>query len=296
MLPLHPRRTRCGGLLADSLGKNCQPRRLCPTIVLAPKNRLLIVAETADVDLWVASHAHLSTLRLTLVSHTNMSTVLAAPSQSKSIWIVDDNETFRTNVVQLLRVHSRVQCKADFGSMEQVLMQLRSCPDVLRPDILLVDIALPGISGLDGIARAKAMSPESSVVMMTASEDPEQIMRAFRAGATGFVIKSQIVDELDQVVDELADGGVPMTTRAARGLLEIMACVAPVAEDTKCRLSGREQDILTRLVDGLTKKEIAEDIGLSVHTVNTHLRRIYDKLRVNTNTAAVATAIRQGLV
>jgi DNA-binding NarL/FixJ family response regulator len=150
------------------------------------------------------------------------------------------------------------------------------------------------MSGLDGIRLIKGRDPKILVVILTVFEDDDKVFKAICAGASGYLLKTSSVAEITQAVHDALAGGSPMTPRIARRVLEMFSKLAPRHSDYG--LSDREKEILQLMTTGLIKKEIAYRLTLSVHTVDTYLRRIYEKLEVNTRTGAVATALKEGLV
>jgi DNA-binding NarL/FixJ family response regulator len=162
------------------------------------------------------------------------------------------------------------------------------------PDLILLDVGLPGMSGLDGIRLIKERSPNALVVILTVFEDDDKVFSAICAGAAGYLLKTSSVTEITQAVRDALAGGSPMTSRIARRVLDMFSKLAPKQSDYG--LSDREKEILQLMTTGLIKKEIANRLTLSVHTVDTYLRRIYEKLEVNTRTGAVAKALKEGLV
>jgi len=162
------------------------------------------------------------------------------------------------------------------------------------PDLILLDVGLPGMSGLDGIRLIKERAPKTLIVILTVFEDDDKVFRAICAGAAGYLLKTSGVADITQAVRDALAGGSPMTSRIARRVLDMFSKFAPKQSDYG--LSEREKEILQIMTTGLIKKEIADRLSLSIHTVDTYLRRIYEKLEVNTRTGAVAKALKEGLV
>jgi DNA-binding NarL/FixJ family response regulator len=160
--------------------------------------------------------------------------------------------------------------------------------------LILLDVGLPGMSGLEGIRLIKQRSPKTLVVILTVFDDDEKVFQAICAGAAGYLLKTSSAADITQSVHEALAGGSPMNPRIARRVLEMFSKFAPKQSDYG--LSDREKEILQLMTTGLIKKEIADRLTLSVHTVDTYLRRIYEKLEVNTRTGAVAKALKEGLV
>jgi len=209
----------------------------------------------------------------------------------KSIWIIEDHAAFRRTLVRVLNAEDGLQCPRDFDSCEKALAALARDD---APDLILLDVGLPGMSGLEGIRLIKERSPKALVVILTVFEDDDKVFSAICAGAAGYLLKTSSATEITQAVRDALNGGSPMTSRIARRVLDMFSKLAPKQSDYG--LSDREKEILQLMVTGLIKKEIADCLTLSFHTVDTYLRRIYEKLEVNTRTGAVAKALKEGLV
>lgn len=209
----------------------------------------------------------------------------------KSIWIIEDHAAFRRTLVRVLNAEDGLQCTRDFDSCEKALAALARDD---APDAILLDVGLPGMSGLEGTRLIKQRSPKTLVVVLTVFEDDDKVFSAICAGAAGYLLKTSSAAEITQAVRDALAGGSPMTSRIARRVLDMFSKLAPKQSDYG--LSDREKEILQLMVTGLIKKEIADRLTLSIHTVDTYLRRIYEKLEVNTRTGAVAKALKEGLV
>jgi DNA-binding NarL/FixJ family response regulator len=208
-----------------------------------------------------------------------------------TIWIVEDHAAFRRTLVRVLNAEAGLQCMRDFDSCEKALAALTHDD---APDLILLDVGLPGMSGLDGIRLIKERAPNTLIVILTVFEDDNKVFRAICAGAAGYLLKTSGVADITQAVRDALAGGSPMTSRIARRVLDMFSKFAPKQSDYG--LSEREKEILQIMTTGLIKKEIADRLSLSIHTVDTYLRRIYEKLEVNTRTGAVAKALKEGLV
>ncbi|MDB6005786.1 MAG: LuxR family transcriptional regulator [Prosthecobacter sp.] len=208
-----------------------------------------------------------------------------------TLWIVEDHAAFRRTLVRVLNTETDLKCTRDFDSCEKLLATLAK-PDA--PDLILLDVGLPGMSGIDGIRLIKERSPKALVVILTVFEDDDKVFQAICAGAAGYLLKTSSGADITQAVRDALAGGSPMNPRIARRVLEMFSKFAPKQNDYG--LSEREKEILQLMTTGLIKKEIADKLTLSVHTVDTYLRRIYEKLAVNTRTGAVAKALKEGLV
>lgn len=208
-----------------------------------------------------------------------------------TLWITEDHASFRRTLARVLNSESGLHCTQQFDSSEAMLKALNGAE---KPQLLLLDVGLPGMSGLEAIQHVKRASPATLVIILTVFDDDDKIFQAICAGASGYLLKTSSAAEITQAVREALAGGSPMNPRIARRVLEMFSKLAP--KTTDYGLSDREKEILQLMTTGLIKKEIADRLQLSVHTVDTYLRRIYEKLEVNTRTGAVAKALKEGLV
>ena len=207
------------------------------------------------------------------------------------IWLIEDNEVFRCTVARILERVPDIAPVEGFGSCEDALRQLELGE---RPDAVLIDVGLPGIDGIQGIGRIKAAVPAAQILVLTVFEDNEKIFRAICAGASGYLLKSASMQEIAEAVAEVRRGGSPMTPRVARKVLEMFSKLAPARHDYG--LGPRERAVLELYVRGLTNKEVANQLSLSVHTVDSYNKSLYEKLHVNTRSGAVAKALKERLV
>jgi DNA-binding NarL/FixJ family response regulator len=207
------------------------------------------------------------------------------------VWLVEDNETLRKTVARVLARQKDMDCTAQYDRCEDALQAL---VDGDRPDVILFDLGLPGMSGIEGIRRIKAVLPEIEMLVFSVFEDNEKVFDAICAGASGYLLKSSSMGEIPDAVREVLAGGAPINARIARSVLDMFSSLAPESKDYG--LTERETEVLEQMVGGLTKKEIADQLNLSFHTVDKHIRGIYSKLHVNTMTGAVAKALKEGLL
>lgn len=208
-----------------------------------------------------------------------------------AVWIVDDHSSMRSSLSRLLASAQEVTSVEAFASCEAALAALDSGQ---VPKLFLLDIGLQGMSGLDGIPLIREKAPEVCIVVLTVFEDDEKLFRAICAGANGYLLKAQSGEEIVRSVRDALAGGAPMSPRIARRVLGMFAKLAPRRSDYG--LSERERCVLELVVEGLLKKEIAQKMELSIHTVDSYLRRIYEKLHVKSRSGAVRKAVREGLV
>lgn len=205
-----------------------------------------------------------------------------------SVSIVEDNDQLRATLARVLNRAEGFQCLATYPSAEAALEALPKEP----PEVVLMDINLPGLNGVECVRQLKQHLPQLQIIMLTVYEDTENIFNALAAGATGYLLKRTPRDELLAAIQEVRRGGSPMTAHIARKVvLSFQRHPAPATAPTQ-ELSPREKEVLDCLSQGFLYKEIAEKLGISYETVHTYIRRIYEKLQVRTRTEAVAKFLR----
>ncbi len=205
-----------------------------------------------------------------------------------TVSIVEDNDQLRATLCRLLDRTDEFRCLSQFANAEAALAALTK----ERPQVVLMDINLPGMNGVECVRLLKQAAPQILVVMLTAYEDTENIFNALAAGATGYLLKRAPRAELLAAIREVVGGGSPMTTHIARKVVQSFQKVGASPQPTE-NLSKREQEVLDCLSQGFLYKEIAEKLGISYETVHTYIRRIYEKLQVRTRTEAVAKFLRR---
>jgi DNA-binding NarL/FixJ family response regulator len=205
-----------------------------------------------------------------------------------TVSIVEDNEQLRGTLARLINREEGFRCLTQYGTAEAALEALPKD----KPDVVLMDINLPGMNGVECVRRLKQAAPETQVVMLTAYEDTENIFNALAAGANGYLLKRAPRAELLDALREVCRGGSPMTTHIARKVVQSFQKAGVSPQPTE-NLSTREQEVLDCLSQGFLYKEIAEKLGISYETVHTYIRRIYEKLQVRTRTEAVAKFLRR---
>src|SRR6266850_5339270 len=200
-----------------------------------------------------------------------------------AVSIVEDNDQLRGTLARVIGRADGFQCLSQFANAEDALEALPQ----ERPNVVLMDINLPGMNGVECVRRLKQLASEIQVVMLTVYEDTENIFNALAAGASGYLLKRTKSAELLEAIHEVQRGGSPMTTHIARKVVQSFQKAGPSPQATE-NLSQREQEVLDCLSHGFLYKEIAEKLGISYETVHTYIRRIYEKLQVRTRTEAVA--------
>jgi DNA-binding NarL/FixJ family response regulator len=209
----------------------------------------------------------------------------------KTLWLLEDHTPLRETLQLVFSKDPDIACNAAFGNAAALLSALQT--NTPPPDLLLVDIGLPDANGLDVIPKVRALAPETKIVVLTVYEDDDKIFRAVCAGASGYLLKGSAADDLVRSVREALSGGSPMSPKIAHRVLNLFSQFAP--KQTDYGLSDREKEILRLIVAGRTNKELASELELSIHTVDTYLRRIYSKLEVHNRSGAVAKAFREKL-
>jgi DNA-binding NarL/FixJ family response regulator len=207
-----------------------------------------------------------------------------------SVWLVEDNHVFRSTVARVLSQVEGMECSQQFSNAEDALDAMLGGG---VPDVILLDVELPGQNGIEAVQKIQSVSPSTRVVMLTVFDDHEKIFKAICAGASGYLLKTSPVDRIVESIHEALSGGAPMTPRVAKSVLEMFSKMVRPKQDYG--LTPREQKILELMTQGLIKKEIADNLSLSYHTVDTHLRNIYIKLHVHNRSGAVAKAFQERL-
>jgi DNA-binding NarL/FixJ family response regulator len=208
------------------------------------------------------------------------------------IWILEDHEIFAKQIRRLISGEEDLACPYHFTSAADLYDKLKFTNE--RPDLLLLDLGLPRRDGLQVLADLQRILPELKVLILTASDDREKVYRAICNGASGYLLKTADPDEIITGIRDVIHGASALSSPIARMILEGFSRHGPVKEIEP--LTTREEEVLRFLVQGLIKKEIAEQLSISQHTVDMHLRSVYRKLHVRSQTEAVSKALRQGLV
>ncbi len=226
-----------------------------------------------------------------MISSPDGNIFYSVTTQLIHVWLVEDDAYYRRAIARLLDAAEGIVVTRAFAACESALEALQ--PEE-APEVILLDIGLPGMSGTKGARLLKTRAPETQIVMLTVHEDEEYIFDALCAGASGYLLKYVPGARIVEAIHEVVRGGVPFTAPIARKMLHLFARGPSPKADYG--LSDREKEVLERLAQGHTQKEIAERLFLSPHTVETRLRRIYAKLHVRNGLAAVSKAIRERLI
>jgi DNA-binding NarL/FixJ family response regulator len=214
-----------------------------------------------------------------------------AVTRKIGVAVVEDQLVIREGLKLLLNTAEGYRCTGCFRSVEDALARLG---DDL-PDIVLMDIGLPGMSGIEGIANLRQRWRDMLVIMLTVYEDDDKIFEALCAGASGYLLKRTPPERLIESLKEVLDGGAPMSPEVARRVISVFKHFHPPAK-SELGLTPHEIRLLKMLVDGHSYKTAASDLGSSINTIGTHMRNIYRKLEVHSKSEAVSKALRSGLV
>jgi DNA-binding NarL/FixJ family response regulator len=207
------------------------------------------------------------------------------------VWIIEDNDAYRRTTCTLLNECRDMSCARAFASCEEAIEALQAGE---APDVFLVDVALPGMNGIDGIKKIKTLAPETQAVVLTVFDDDDKIFRAICAGASGYLLKTAGIDEIISSVRQAIAGGAPMSGAVAKRTLQMFTRFAP--KESSSQLTPKEKKVLELLAADYGKKQIAEALDMSFYTVDAHLRHIYKKLHVHSSAGAVAKALKDGLI
>lgn len=204
------------------------------------------------------------------------------------IGIVEDNIKIRDLIQRYLDMQEDMDCPVAKDSVEEMLEHLEKHQ---APDVLLMDIQLPGMSGIKGMEIIKSKYPDIDIIMLTIYHDSHKIFDSLKAGASGYLLKHTSLPEIKESIDNLLKGGAPMSPQIARKVITHFNDQAP-QKNPDSMLTDREQDIVNGLVDGLSYKLIADRFDISIDTVRAHIRNIYKKLHVNSKAEVIAKSLR----
>jgi DNA-binding NarL/FixJ family response regulator len=201
--------------------------------------------------------------------------------------IVEDDAEIRGNISDYLKNQDRFDLQFSAGSMEKALDELKK---KTIPDVLLLDIGLPGMSGLNGIKLIKELYPDCDIIMFTVHDDPNRIFEALCNGASGYLLKNTPFSEISRAIEDLYAGGAPMSPQIARKVIQHFnpgARPAPISP-----LSDKEREVVVGLVDGLSYKMIADRLDITIETVRSHIKNIYRKLHVHSKAEVITKSLK----
>lgn len=207
-----------------------------------------------------------------------------------NIWIVEDDAGYRRTLQRLLNREAGIECNRLFSSCTALFDALSAGA---HPDLVLMDLGLPGMSGVEGIRKLAGIAPDLAVVVLTVFSDKEKVLEALDAGAIGYLLKSATPQEIIRGLQDVFKGGAVLSPTVARMVIDEMQKTSSMEEFD---LSDREMDVLKQLAEGLALKQIAAELGVSYFTINFHIKNLYKKLHVQSQSGAVAKAFRSGLL
>jgi DNA-binding NarL/FixJ family response regulator len=214
-----------------------------------------------------------------------------AEAAALKIGIIEDQPKIREGLRSLIDGTVGYRCVGSFGSMEEALAKV----NYDLPDVLLVDIGLPGMSGIEGTRRLKDQHPGLAVLMLTVYDDDRRIFDAMCAGACGYLLKKTPPARLLESLKEVMGGGAPMSPEVARRVVALFREIRP-PEQADYQLTPHEIRILVLLVEGYNYKTAGDELGVSINTIRFHMRSIYEKLQVHSKSEAVAKALRNRII
>ncbi len=207
-----------------------------------------------------------------------------------SVAIVEDNNTIREGLASLINATTEFKCIGSYNSCEDFLIGI----NLFDVDVVLMDIGLPGMNGIEGVKKSKQINPEINILMLTIYEESEMVYDALCAGACGYLVKKTPPSKLLEAIKDIYNGGSPMSSQIAR--LVINSFRNERSFDSQYNLTNREKEVLGLLSDGNNYQEIGDQLFISVDTVRHHIRNIYKKLHVHSQSEAVAKAIRKKII
>lgn len=206
--------------------------------------------------------------------------------------IYEDNQVFRESLIRLLVSNPAFEVSGDFQNCNHVEEEIRT----LQPEVVLMDIQMPGVNGLKGLEVIRKISGDIKVIMLTVFEDNQHIFEAICRGANGYLLKHSTPTQIFNAIDEVLKGGAPLTPSIASRVLVLLSAQKTSPAGNEYQLTPREKEILESLVEGNSYKMIGSTLQISTETVKTHIKRIYEKLQVNSQTEAVSKAMKEKLV
>ncbi len=213
-----------------------------------------------------------------------------SPPPLREIGLIEDHQDYRRVLQQAINSSKHLMCRLAFSSVEAFL---EGCPAGAKVDVILLDLNLPGVHGVVGIPMLAQRFPEARILVLTVYDHKPVVLEALAAGASGYLLKADRLETILHGIDEALSGGAPLNSHIARMILTTFNAVRPATSEID--LTEREREILGLLAKGLIKKEIADHLGRSNHTVDTNGRNLYAKLKVHNISGAVAKAIQLGL-
>jgi DNA-binding NarL/FixJ family response regulator len=207
------------------------------------------------------------------------------------IVIYDDNQSLRESIEHLIQLSKDLLCFGSFSNAQNVRQQVSE----LMPDVILMDIDMPVVDGIEAVKIIRTFDQKVAIIMLTVFDDSQHVLDAICAGASGYLLKKHISEKLESAIHEVLAGGAPMSPGIARLVIQSMQ-QAPPDKENKYKLTTKEKEILSSLSKGNSYKMIAADLSISIDTVRTHIKKIYEKLQVHSQTEAVSKAVNERIV
>ncbi|MDF7809032.1 response regulator transcription factor [Pontiellaceae bacterium B12219] len=209
-----------------------------------------------------------------------------------SVWLIEDNAAFRTNLAETLNAVETMYCDHDFSSCEEALECLES--EKRHPQVILIDLSLPGMSGIEGLQRIRARNKKIRCIVLTGSDRQKNVFDAICAGAAGYLLKNTIFEQITRSIEDVMEGGASLDPHVASLVLDSFP--KKKTEGNEFDLTEREVEVLQYLASGKIVKQISDQLNLSPHTIKFHIGNIYKKLNVQSQAGAVAKGIRKGII
>ncbi|WP_114789599.1 response regulator transcription factor [Niabella yanshanensis] len=206
------------------------------------------------------------------------------------VLLYDDSDQFREAIALLLGGSDGFEVVGSLNNCETAAADI----SVLEPDVILMDIDMPGATGIDGVKMIRKKNDRVKIIMLTVFDNNQNIYDAIRFGANGYVLKKSAPDAIIHAIKDVFEGGAPMNSSIATQVLQMFAGMSPATQNYG--LSEKEKAVLQSLVDGNSYKMVAAALHISIDTVRTHIRNIYEKLQVNSKSAAVAKALKDRIL
>ncbi|HEY4335628.1 MAG TPA: response regulator transcription factor [Puia sp.] len=206
--------------------------------------------------------------------------------------LYEDNEPLRESLINLLALSKDLLLLGSFPAATGVVQQVKE----LRPDVILMDIDMPGLNGIEAVKRVRTVDQKVQIIMLTIFDDSRHVLDAIFAGASGYLLKKHLSDRLPEAIHQVMQGEPPMSPGIARMIIQNMQEQSTKPAGPDYGLTVREKEILTQLSKGKALKMIAADLNISIDTVRTHIKNIYEKLQVHSQAEAVSKALNDGLV
>jgi DNA-binding NarL/FixJ family response regulator len=209
--------------------------------------------------------------------------------------LIEDHPEYRESIEMVIAKADDIQLTYQFGTAEQALQAIQYDKNFQAPDLVLLDINLPGINGIEMLPWLQKYIPKAHIIMLTQSDAEADVVASIHACASGYLLKSSTRDEITSAIRLVVNGDAVIDAKVAKFILQNLH-KKHKSESIRIKLSEREIEVLTLLSEGLLKKEIADNLNISIHTVGNHMRNIYEKLQVQNAPAAIARAYRSGIL